>query len=203
MIVNALGGKPLPVYGDGRQVRDWLFVEDHCIAIEKILAADVVGRTFNVGGRAEHENIYIVEQLCALVDDALRRCVAARALSRLPRFARRELPRAGYARPRPSRARPSVCDRSDRDRDAARIRAPRDAAHRLGANGRLVSRARELVAGSDGRELPALDRAPIWGGVTRATEASVVNEFTGLLPEPPPPFRYDFPETTPRTRIRC
>jgi len=70
MIVNALGGKPLPVYGDGRQVRDWLFVEDHCIAIEKILGADMVGRTFNVGGRAEHENIYIVEQLCALVDDA-------------------------------------------------------------------------------------------------------------------------------------
>jgi len=70
MIVNALAGKSLPVYGDGRQVRDWLFVEDHCLAIDKILqaAADVVGCTFNVGGRAEHENVYIIDQLCALVD---------------------------------------------------------------------------------------------------------------------------------------
>ena len=71
MIVNALSAKPLPVYGDGRQVRDWLFVEDHCIAIEKVLQADVAGCTFNVGGRAEHENIYIVEQLCALLDERL------------------------------------------------------------------------------------------------------------------------------------
>jgi dTDP-glucose 4,6-dehydratase len=68
MIVNALQGRQLPVYGDGRQVRDWLFVEDHCIAIDKILSADVVGCTFNVGGRAEHENIYIVDQLCGLLD---------------------------------------------------------------------------------------------------------------------------------------
>jgi dTDP-glucose 4,6-dehydratase len=70
MIVNALAGKSLPVYGDGRQVRDWLFVEDHCLAIDKILqaAAEVVGCTFNVGGRAEHENVYIIDQLCALVD---------------------------------------------------------------------------------------------------------------------------------------
>lgn len=68
MIVNALEGRPLPVYGDGRQVRDWLFVEDHCIAIDRILQADAVGCTFNVGGRAEHENVYIVNQLCALLD---------------------------------------------------------------------------------------------------------------------------------------
>src|SRR5690242_9076860 len=63
IIVNALAGKSLPVYGDGRQVRDWLFVEDHCLAIDKILqaAADVVGCTFNVGGRAEHENVYIID----------------------------------------------------------------------------------------------------------------------------------------------
>ena len=67
-IVNALGGRPLPVYGDGRQVRDWLFVEDHCVAIEQILGAEVAGCTFNVGGRAEHENIHIVGQLCGLLD---------------------------------------------------------------------------------------------------------------------------------------
>jgi dTDP-glucose 4,6-dehydratase len=68
MIVNALVGKALPVYGDGRQVRDWLFVEDHCVAIDQIIHADDVGCTFNVGGRAEHENVHIIGQLCALID---------------------------------------------------------------------------------------------------------------------------------------
>jgi dTDP-glucose 4,6-dehydratase len=68
IIVNALQGLALPIYGDGRQVRDWLFVEDHCDAIERILLADVPGRTFNVGGRAEHENIHIVGEVCELID---------------------------------------------------------------------------------------------------------------------------------------
>jgi len=68
LIVNALLGKQLPVYGDGRQIRDWLFVGDHCVAIERILAADVAGETFNVGGRAEHLNIDIVRKVCALID---------------------------------------------------------------------------------------------------------------------------------------
>ena len=68
VMVNALAGRSLPVYGDGRQRRDWLYVEDHCIAIDKVLRADVVGCTFNIGGRAEHDNIYIVEQLCSLLD---------------------------------------------------------------------------------------------------------------------------------------
>jgi len=69
IIVNALTGKPLPIYGDGRQVRDWLFVEDHCVAIDKIVHADVGGCTFNVGGRAEHENVHIVNELCRLIDE--------------------------------------------------------------------------------------------------------------------------------------
>lgn len=69
MVVNALLGKPLPVYGDGLQVRDWLFVEDHCTAIDRILHADVVGETFNVGGRAERANIDIVHEICALIDN--------------------------------------------------------------------------------------------------------------------------------------
>lgn len=69
MIVNALHGKPLPVYGDGQQVRDWLFVEDHCAAIDRLLQADVAGQTFNVGGRAEHANIDIVHMICALLDE--------------------------------------------------------------------------------------------------------------------------------------
>jgi dTDP-glucose 4,6-dehydratase len=68
MIVNALGGLPLPIYGDGQQVRDWLFVEDHCAAIDRIVGADVSGRTFNVGGRAERKNVDLVSQLCRLID---------------------------------------------------------------------------------------------------------------------------------------
>lgn len=68
-IVNALHGRALPVYGDGRQVRDWLYVEDHCAAIDRILRADVSAETFNVGGRAEHVNIDIVHAICALIDD--------------------------------------------------------------------------------------------------------------------------------------
>ncbi len=79
MIVNALGGKPLPVYGDGRQVRDWLFVEDHCDAIDRILQADVVGCTFNVGGRAEHENVHIVDMICALIDERFNASDALKA----------------------------------------------------------------------------------------------------------------------------
>jgi len=72
MIVNALRGIGLPIYGDGRQVRDWLFVEDHCMAIDCIIQADVPGRTFNVGGRAEHENLHIVKQLSRLIDARFR-----------------------------------------------------------------------------------------------------------------------------------
>ena len=69
MIVNALHGTPLPIYGDGQQVRDWLYVEDHCVAIDRIIQADVAGQTFNVGGRAEHVNVDIVRMICALLDE--------------------------------------------------------------------------------------------------------------------------------------
>jgi len=79
MIVNALEGRPLPVYGDGRQIRDWLFVEDHCIAIDRILHADVPGCTFNIGGRAEHENVEIVRRLCALIDSRVQSDESIRA----------------------------------------------------------------------------------------------------------------------------
>jgi dTDP-glucose 4,6-dehydratase len=70
MIVNALSGKPLPVYGDGSNIRDWLYVEDHVRAIELILASDGVGETYNVGGNEEHANLDIVRRLCAGVDAA-------------------------------------------------------------------------------------------------------------------------------------
>ncbi len=68
MIVNALAGKPLPVYGDGLQVRDWLYVGDHCSAIRRVLQAGRVGETYNVGGWNEKPNIEIVKTICALLD---------------------------------------------------------------------------------------------------------------------------------------
>jgi dTDP-glucose 4,6-dehydratase len=73
MLVNMLDGKPLPVYGDGLNVRDWLYVEDHCRAIEAVLAAPADGETYNVGGRNEWRNIDIVRLLCRLVEDAFAR----------------------------------------------------------------------------------------------------------------------------------
>jgi dTDP-glucose 4,6-dehydratase len=69
MIVNALAGKPLPVYGDGMQVRDWLYVKDHCSAIRRVLEAGRVGEVYNVGGWNEKPNIDIVHTVCALLDE--------------------------------------------------------------------------------------------------------------------------------------
>jgi len=68
IIQRALAGEPLPVYGDGRNVRDWLYVKDHCAAIRRVLEAGRVGETWNVGGNAERENIDVVRTLCALLD---------------------------------------------------------------------------------------------------------------------------------------
>ena len=69
IIVNALAGKPLPVYGDGLQVRDWLYVKDHCSAIRRVLEAGQLGETYNVGGWNEKPNIEIVHTVCALLDE--------------------------------------------------------------------------------------------------------------------------------------
>ncbi len=69
MIVNALAGKPLPVYGDGMQVRDWLYVKDHCSAIRRVLEAGRLGEVYNVGGWNEKPNIEIVKTVCVLLDE--------------------------------------------------------------------------------------------------------------------------------------
>jgi dTDP-glucose 4,6-dehydratase len=69
MIVNALAGKPLPVYGDGMQVRDWLYVKDHCSAIRRVLEGGRLGETYNVGGWNEKPNLEIVNTVCALLDE--------------------------------------------------------------------------------------------------------------------------------------
>ncbi|MFN3734629.1 dTDP-glucose 4,6-dehydratase [Comamonas testosteroni] len=69
VIVNALAGKPLPIYGDGMQVRDWLYVRDHCSAIRRVLEAGQLGETYNVGGWNEKANIDIVKTVCSLLDE--------------------------------------------------------------------------------------------------------------------------------------
>ncbi|HEY3074975.1 MAG TPA: dTDP-glucose 4,6-dehydratase [Burkholderiales bacterium] len=70
MIRNALAGKPLPVYGDGRNVRDWLYVTDHCDALRLVLAKGRPGETYNIGGESERANNEVVQTLCALLDKA-------------------------------------------------------------------------------------------------------------------------------------
>lgn len=69
MILNALDGKPLPVYGDGMQIRDWLFVEDHARALYKVVNEGVVGETYNIGGHNEKANIEVVKTICALLEE--------------------------------------------------------------------------------------------------------------------------------------
>ena len=74
MIVNALAGKPLPIYGDGMQVRDWLYVSDHCAAIRRVLAAGRPGAVYNIGGWNEKPNIDIVHTVCALLEIGRASC---------------------------------------------------------------------------------------------------------------------------------
>ncbi len=78
-IVNILEGKALPVYGDGKNVRDWLFVEDHCAGIDAVLTSGAAGEVYNLGGRAERENLEIVRGLCALADELLAADATLRA----------------------------------------------------------------------------------------------------------------------------
>lgn len=85
MILNALEGKPLPVYGDGANVRDWLFVEDHCRALWQVLQGGRPGETYNIGGGSECTNLQVVETLCRVVDE-LRPDLPHRPCSSLIRF---------------------------------------------------------------------------------------------------------------------
>ncbi|MGM8061454.1 dTDP-glucose 4,6-dehydratase [Vogesella indigofera] len=69
VILNALAGKPLPIYGDGQQIRDWLYVKDHCAAIRRVLDAGTTGETYNVGGWNEKANLDVVRTICSLLDE--------------------------------------------------------------------------------------------------------------------------------------
>jgi dTDP-glucose 4,6-dehydratase len=69
VILNALAGKPLPIYGDGQQIRDWLYVKDHCSAIRRVLEAGKLGETYNVGGWNEKSNLDVVNTICGILDE--------------------------------------------------------------------------------------------------------------------------------------
>ena len=69
VILNALAGKPLPIYGDGSNVRDWLYVEDHADALLTVLAKGAVGRSYNIGGENERTNLELVQTLCTILDE--------------------------------------------------------------------------------------------------------------------------------------
>jgi dTDP-glucose 4,6-dehydratase len=69
VILNALAGKPLPIYGDGQQIRDWLYVKDHCSAIRRVLDAGKLGETYNVGGWNEKPNLDVVNTICSILDE--------------------------------------------------------------------------------------------------------------------------------------
>ena len=73
VIHNALAGKPLPIYGDGQQVRDWLYVKDHCAAIRRVLESGRIGETYNIGGWNEKPNVEVVHSICDLLDELLPR----------------------------------------------------------------------------------------------------------------------------------
>ena len=106
-LLNALSGKPLPIYGDGMQIRDWLHVEDHCLGVALVLEGDAIGECFNIGGGAELPNLTVIETLCAAVDDAFARDPALAA-----RF-----PDAPAAKGRPSsELKTYVADRPGHDR---------------------------------------------------------------------------------------
>ena len=94
--LNALAGKPLPVYGDGQNVRDWLYVDDHCRALRAVLARGRAGETYNIGGNAERTNLDVVRTLCAVLLDE-------------PRPAATSI--ADHLRRRPPGARPPLRDR--------------------------------------------------------------------------------------------
>ena len=106
MIVNALAGKPLPVYGDGMQIRDWLYVKDHCSAIRRVLEAGKLGEVYNIGGWNEKPNIEIVHTVCALLDELRPRADGASYNTQI-----------SYVKDRPGHDRRYAIDASKIERD--------------------------------------------------------------------------------------
>jgi dTDP-glucose 4,6-dehydratase len=105
MIIKGLAGEPLPVYGDGQNIRDWLYVEDHAKALTLVLERGMVGETYNVGGRNERTNLHVVETICDLLDD----------VTPAPSGSRRKL--ISFVKDRPGHDRRYAIDASKLERD--------------------------------------------------------------------------------------
>jgi dTDP-glucose 4,6-dehydratase len=105
-IHNALAAKPLPIYGDGQQIRDWLYVEDHCRAIRRVLEAGSVGEVYNVGGGSERRNIDVVRMLCTVLDELSPRVDGISYLTQIT-----------YVRDRPGHDRRYAIDASKLERE--------------------------------------------------------------------------------------
>ena len=151
MLLNALEAKPLPIYGDGRNVRDWLYVEDHCAGILLALERGRPGEKYNLGGFGERANVEIVDALCA----ELERHPSRRRESRARARGRRRVRGPQALRRRSPRTRPALCDRLRARAEGARL-APR-ARPRGWARGdrAVVSRPPRLVRGGAVGPLPA------------------------------------------------
>ena len=152
MIIKGLAGEPMPVYGDGQNVRDWLYVEDHARALSLVLERGAVGETYNVGGRNERTNLHVVETICDLLD----RIVARR---------RRAAPTADQLRHRPSRPRPALCHRRLEARARAGLAGRREFRKRHRKDGAVVCRAanhggRRSLAAAMTRERLGLIQTP-------------------------------------------
>ena len=149
MILNALDGKPLPIYGNGQNIRDWLHVEDHCAAILRVLEAGVPGEKYNVGGNSERTNLQVVQALC----DALETAAPAAAN---PALGAKGI--AGYAElktfvaDRPGHDRRYAIDASKIARELGFSPAPH-LRQRPGGDRALVPRQPRLVRGGDRRPL--------------------------------------------------
>ena len=149
MIVNALAGKPLPVYGDGQQVRDWLYVKDHCAAIREVLARGRPGQTYNIGGWNEKPNIDIVRTVCALLDTL--RPDPAGSHARL----------ITHVADRPGHDRRYAIDARKMEK-RARLAAGRNVRDRHRKDGALVSRPSAVGLARAKRLLSRLGRAQLW-----------------------------------------
>ena len=141
MIIKGLAHETLPVYGDGMNVRDWLYVEDHANALALVLERGVVGETYNVGGRNERTNLHVVHTICDLLDtlEPGRRGIA---------------PAADRLRHRPAGPRPQIRDRRHEARARARLARPRDLRNGPREDRGMVSCKSRLVAGHPGSRLP-------------------------------------------------
>ena len=128
IIHNALQGKNLPVYGDGRQVRDWLFVEDHCSAIHQVLAAGRIGESYNLGGNSEKQNIDVVHAICNILDSERPRADGRSYAEQIT-----------FVKDRPGHDR-RYADRFKQGNARARMGAARDVRKRHSQNRALVPR---------------------------------------------------------------